>query len=282
MSGARTEKQPPAILVLTQVIRDYRAVNDPAGLGALLFPLEQCLSGEEYTPPKTGAELNIFNRLLDAAKRGIESYEKMSKRGQAGAAASNAKRTQAAQPSAPVAVDRGTGGKPDTSNRHPSNAPQGAPVRREIAPQGAGTSNKPATVPAKPSAPVAPVRRIIESARDKRTGGARALADCIGDIVARFGRDGAGVSIEEKIAGEPVAAALEITGETGNARAVNTFKKLLRTKGAGAFSDQLFAFYSELKQGETPDNYGAALVSRLSKLPDVPARERGAEKGAAE
>lgn len=219
MSGARTEKQPPAILVLTQVIRDYRAVNDPAGLGALLFPLEQCLSGEEYTPPKTGAELNTFNRLLDAAKRGIESYEKMSKRGQAGAAASNAKRTQAAQPSAPVA----------------------------------------------------PVRRIIEPARDKRTGGARAFADCIGGIAAMFGRDGAGVSIEDKIAGEPVAAALEITGETGNARAVNTFKKLLRTKGAGAFSDELFAFYSELKQGETPDNYGAALVSRLSKLPDVPA-----------
>ena len=54
MSGRQADKAPPAILVLKEVIRDYRAVNDPAGLGALLFPLEQCLSGEDYTPPKTG------------------------------------------------------------------------------------------------------------------------------------------------------------------------------------------------------------------------------------
>ena len=70
MSELQAENNPPAILVLTQVIREYRAVNDPEGLGRLLFPLEQCLSGEEYEPPKTAAERFAFDCLLGAADRG--------------------------------------------------------------------------------------------------------------------------------------------------------------------------------------------------------------------
>ena len=80
MNEEQAEKNPPAILVLTQVIREYRAVNDPEGLGRLLFPLEQCLSGEDYEPPKTAAERFTFNRLLVAAERGRESYDKTIKR----------------------------------------------------------------------------------------------------------------------------------------------------------------------------------------------------------
>lgn len=270
MSGEETEENRPPFLFIPSVEAGDLLENRETFANVLLPFVAHCLGrGGEYPEPENVAERAVYRSMIAAADRQAKKYADKCRKNRENAGKRWNQKT--AQPSAPVAVDRGTGGKPDTSNRHPSNAPQGAPVRREIAPQGAGTSNKPATVPAKPSAPVAPGRRIIEPARDKRTGGARAFADCIGDIAARFGRDGAGVSIEDKIAGEPVAAALEITGETGNARAVNTFKKLLRTKGEGAFSDELFAFYSELKQGETPDNYGAALVSRLSKLPDVPA-----------
>jgi hypothetical protein len=82
---------------------------------------------------------------------------------------------------------------------------------------------------------------------------------------------GAGGGIADRINENPVRAALEITGETGDKRAENTFKKLLRTKGAGAFCDELFAFNSELKNGEEPNNRGAALVARLSEKPDVSA-----------
>ena len=225
MSGRQADKAPPAILVLKEVIRDYRAVNDPAGLGALLFPLEQCLSGEEYTPPKTGGELNTFNRLLAAAKRGIESYEKMSERGKKGAAATNA--LKQAQP-------------PQAAHLSPSGGRSPAPVPRPNPNPSGG----------------------------ERRGGVKSIGDCV-DVVAMFG--GAGGGIADRINENPVRAALEITGETGDKRAENTFKKLLRTKGAGAFCDELFAFNSELKNGEEPNNRGAALVARLSEKPDVSA-----------
>ena len=138
MSDRQAEKIPPAILVLKEVIRDYRAVNDPAGLGALLFSLEQCLSGEKYTPPKTGGELNTFNRLLAAAKRGIESYEKMSERGRKGAAATNAlKQTQTAQAANPspsggtCPADRNATGR--TRSGEIATGGEPVPVRRQTA-----------------------------------------------------------------------------------------------------------------------------------------------------
>ncbi len=82
---------------------------------------------------------------------------------------------------------------------------------------------------------------------------------------------GAGGGIADRITAEPVRAALEITGETGDARAENTLKKYLRTKGHGAFTDTVFAFHSEIKNGEDVGNRGAALNARLKALPDVPA-----------
>ena len=228
MSDRQAEKIPPAILVLKEVIRDYRAVNDPAGLGALLFSLEQCLSGEKYTPPKTGGELNTFNRLLAAAKRGIESYEKMSERGRKGAAATNAlKQTQTAQ----------------AANPSPSGGRPPAPVRQTGTPQ-AHTSG------------------------GERRGGVKSIGECF-DMAAMFG--GAGGGIADRITAEPVRAALEITGEPSGGIAENTLKKYLRTKGRNAFCDTLFAFHSEIKNGEDVGNRGAALNARLKALPDVPA-----------
>lgn len=121
----------------------------------------------------------------------------------------------------------------------------------------------PRPVPATPPAPVAPAPRPAPNP----SGGARAIGDCMGNLGAMFGGGG----IADMITAEPVKAALSITGETGNALAQNTFKKLLRTKGASAFCDTLFAFNSECKNGEEPKNRGAALVARLSESPDNPA-----------
>ena len=245
MNEEQAEKNPPAILVLTQVIREYREVNDPEGLGRLLFQLEQCLSGEDYEPPKTAAERFTFNRLLVAAERGRESYEKITKRARAGAAATNAARREKAAT------------KP---NEKPATV---APVPA-----------KPATVapvPAKP-ATVAPVARPRPKQppreNSERRGGVKSIGDCV-NIAAMLG--GAGGDISDRINAEPVKTALEIIGETGNKLSENTLKKYLREKGAAAFADTLFAFHSEIKNGEDVDNRGAALFARLSELPNRPA-----------
>ena len=245
MNGRQADKAPPAILVLKEVIRDYRAVNDPAGLGELLFPLERYLSGEKFTPPKTGAELNTFNRLLSAAQKGIESYEKQSERGRKGAAATNAKRQAAhLSPSEPVG----------------------------------GRSPEPAPVAGKPPAPVSagspaprPVPRPNPSGGERR-GGVKQIGDYVdGNISAFLGGGFGGGDIADRINADPVRVALEITGETGKKLAENTLKKYLRTKGEAAFKDTLFAFNSEINNGEEVDNRGAALNARLKELPDISA-----------
>ena len=124
---------------------------------------------------------------------------------------------------------------------------------------------KPAPVPAKP-APV-PARSVpANPSGGERRGGVKTLADSMGNLAAMFGGGG---NIADMINADPVKAALKITGETGSARAENTFKKLLRTKGAEAFCDELFAFNSECKNGEEPKNRGAALVARIGNLPDT-------------
>ena len=250
MNTEQTERNPPAILVLTQVIREYRAVNDPEGLGRLLFPLEQCLSGEEYEPPKTAAERFAFNRLLVAAERGRESYEKMARRGRAGAAASNAAR------------------RDKVANPSPSE-----PVATVAAPVSVKPPAPVASVPSEPQTQrryiTAPVARPNPSAAQERRGGSKSFADCVGDLSGMFG--GAGLSIADRIGEDPVGAGLEIIGETESEKARNTLKKLVREKGAAAVSEILFAFNSEINNGEEPKNRGAALFARLKELPNISA-----------
>ena len=169
-----------------------------------------------------------------AAERGRESYEKTIKRARAGAAASVAvRRKKAANPSPSVTA------KPAT-----------------VAP-----------VPTKPPATVAPVARPRPnpSAADRR-GGVKSIGEGL-NISAMFG--GTGGDIADRINAEPVQAALEIIGETGNKLSENTLKKYLREKGAAAFADTLFAFRSEIKNGEDVENRGAALFARLSQLPNI-------------
>lgn len=242
--SAGLENNPPAILVLTQVILDYEAAGDVAGIGGLLVPLAHCLRGESYTPPKTGGELNTFNRLLEAARRGVESYEKMRKRGQAGAVAKHTKQAQDGTPPAPL---------PDKKP-----APSPAPVVRPAS-GGYHEIKTPAPRPA-----------VKPSGVPAQGGACKSFGDVIGGggLSALFG--GAGGGMADKIAANPVAAALEITGETGNKLAAGALNKYLRTKGAGAFTDTVFAFYSELKNGEEVGNRGAALNARLRDLPDIP------------
>ena len=235
MTARTADENPPAILVLVEVIRAYREVSDPAGLGELLFTVEKAIAGEDYAEPKTGGERSTFRRLLTAAEKGIEAYEKMSRRGAAGA------------------VARWGGGH------------AGSGARQTTAKPSEPKAIIPAPVPAKP-APV-PARSVpANPSGGERRGGVKTLADSMGNLAAMFGDGG---DIADMINADPVKAALKITGETGSARAENTFKKLLRTKGAEAFCDELFAFNSECKNGEEPKNRGAALVARIGNLPDT-------------
>jgi hypothetical protein len=89
---------------------------------------------------------------------------------------------------------------------------------------------------------------------------------------ARRAEDGEGgrVDIGSLAYRDPLTAALLATGETGNARARNTFKKLLREKGARRFRDAVISFEAECRSGEEPNNRGAALTRRLKDLPNDP------------
>lgn len=116
----------------------------------------------------------------------------------------------------------------------------------------------------------APRPAVKPSGVPAQGGACKSFGDVIGGggLSALFG--GAGGGMADKIAANPVAAALEITGETGNKLSAGALNKYLRTKGAGAFTDTVFAFYSELKNGEEVGNRGAALNARLRDLPDIP------------
>lgn len=120
--------------------------------------------------------------------------------------------------------------------------------------------------------PPAPVRQTgtpqAHPSGGERRGGVKSIGECF-DMAAMFG--GAGGGIADRITAEPVRAALEITGEPSGGIAENTLKKYLRTKGHNAFCDTLFAFHSEIKNGEDVGNRGAALNARLKALPDNPA-----------
>ena len=82
-----TGENAPAILVLIEVIRDYRMAGDRDGFCNLLFEVEKAISGEEYEEPKAAAEKFTFRRLLAKAREGIGKYAAMAQRGKAGASA---------------------------------------------------------------------------------------------------------------------------------------------------------------------------------------------------
>ena len=117
----------------------------------------------------------------------------------------------------------------------------------------------------------APRPAVKPSGVPAQGGACKSFGDVIGGggLSALFG--GTGGDIADRINAEPVQAALEIIGETGNRLSENTLKKYLREKGAAAFADTLFAFRSEIKNGEDVDNRGAALFARLSQLPNISA-----------
>ncbi len=116
--------------------------------------------------------------------------------------------------------------------------------------KGADASNAARRAAAKPAPKPAPMA----------DGGARRAED----------GEGGGVDIGSLAYRDPLTAALLATGETGNARARNTFKKLLREKGARRFRDAVISFEAECRSGEVPNNRGAALTRRLKDLPNDP------------
>lgn len=197
-------------------------------------------------------ERGVYRHWLKVAEDGLEKAtrerEKMKK-----AAAARWEKSASGEP--PQAANLSPSG-----GRSPAPVParSPAPVRQTGTPQGA-------PVPARSPAPVP--RPNPNPSGGERRGGVKSIGDCM-DLAAMFG--GAGGGIADRITAEPVRAALEITGETGDARAENTLKKYLRTKGRGAFTDTVFAFHSEIKNGEDVGNRGAALNARLKALPDNP------------
>ena len=63
---------------------------------------------------------------------------------------------------------------------------------------------------------------------------------------------------------ELVARALEMVGESGNARMAGRLRKARRLLGLPAFREVLATFDSELRAGEVPANKGATLNARLT------------------
>ena len=61
-----------------------------------------------------------------------------------------------------------------------------------------------------------------------------------------------------------VARALEMVGETGNARMAGRLRKARRILGLPAFREVLATFDAELRAGEVPANPGATLNARLT------------------
>jgi len=168
-----------------------------------------------------------------------------------------------------------SGEPPQAANPSPSGGRPPAPVRQTGTPQGAPVpARSPQAANPSPSGgrPPAPVRQTgtpqAHPSGGERRGGVKSIGECF-DMAAMFG--GAGGGIADRITAEPVRAALEITGEPSGGIAENTLKKYLRTKGRNAFCDTLFAFHSEIKNGEDVGNRGAALNARLKALPDNPA-----------
>lgn len=106
-----TGENAPAILVLIEVIRDYRLAGDRDGFCNLVFEVEKAISGEEYEEPKAAAERFTFRRLLATAREGIGKYAAMAQRGKAGASArwggAAARSPLPAKPAKPPEADGG-------------------------------------------------------------------------------------------------------------------------------------------------------------------------------
>ncbi len=105
MKDEITGENVPAILVLIEVIRDYRLAGDKDGFCNLLFEVEKAISGEEYEEPKAAAERFTFRRLLATARDGIGKYAARAQSARAGAVARWNGRGDAAKRS-PASVPR--------------------------------------------------------------------------------------------------------------------------------------------------------------------------------
>jgi hypothetical protein len=72
MAAGINARRRRAIADILEVIRAFRQVPDPAGLGNLLFEVEKAISGETTKEPLTegGGKLYVFRLLLAAFRNG--------------------------------------------------------------------------------------------------------------------------------------------------------------------------------------------------------------------
>ena len=223
-------------------VEDYADAPETVG-NIVLAVASKLFKGEDISANLSPCERGVYRHWLKVAEEGLEKAMRERSKCQSAAAARWGKGA--------------SGEPPQAANPSPS------------------VTGKPATVapvPTKPPATVAPVARHLPNPSPRESGERRGGVKSIGEglnIAAMFG--GTGGDIADRINAEPVQAALEIIGETGNKLSENTLKKYLREKGAAAFADTLFAFRSEIKNGEDVDNRGAALFARLSQLPNISA-----------
>lgn len=224
--------------------------DDAETVGKIVIAVAtKIFKGADISPKLSPCERGVYRQWLKVAEEGIEKASRERRKVQNAAAARWSKSKDGTPQARPANPSQSGGRSP-------------APVRQIEPAQG------------KPPAPTpAPVRRTAaQPSGGARRGGCTRLGDGLNfEKILDGGDDG----IETMIFKNPVKAALQITGETGNAKAENTLKKYVRTKGADNCAQTLYEFYAELKQGEEPDNRGKALNARLKALPDIPAQERG-------
>ena len=240
-------------------VEDY--ADAPETVGKIVLAVASKLfKGADISPNLSPCERGVYRHWLKVAEDGLEKAMRERAKCKGAAAARWGKATG--------------NEKPQTANPSESVAPVVGTVAPVAAANPKTPASPPATVAPVSSEPqrryiVAPVARPNPSAAQERRGGSKSFADCVGDLSGMFG--GAGLSLADRIGGDPVGAGLEIINETGSELARNALKKLVRDKGAAAVSDTVYAFLSEIKNGEEPKNRGAALFARLRKLPNISA-----------
>lgn len=229
-------------------VEDY--ADAPETVGKIVLAVaSKIFKGADISENLSPCERGVYRHWLKVANDGLEKARREREKCQKAAAAKWAKSAS---------------GEPQQA-AHPSGGRSSEPV----------PASEPAPVPARSPAPVsAPVRRSVpHPSGGERRGGAIQIGECLDCLnIPAMANGDTGGSIEYRINKDPVNAALEIIGEKGDKLSENTLKKYLRTKGAAAFIDTLFRFYSEIKQGEGVSNMGAALNARLKELPDIAAK----------
>ena len=228
-------------------VEDYSDAPETVG-NIVLAVASKLFKGADISANLSPCERGVYRHWLKVAEEGLEKAMRERSKCQSAAAARWGKGA--------------SGEPPQVANPSPSVTAKPATVAPVTRP------NPSPSVTAKPATGAPVVRpRPNPSAADRR-GGVKSIGEGL-NIAAMFG--GTGGDIADRINAEPIQAALEIIGETGNRLSENTLKKYLREKGAAAFTDTLFAFRSEIKNGEDVDNRGAALFARLSQLPNISA-----------